>query len=178
MKSLSSNRICWQAAAEVLASAEYQSSVGRLYLAAGAAGLTHLTAAPLTGVELGQGDEAALASAKGHLAEAIAQLDEYFAGQRLGFELMLAPKGTAFQRRVWQALVDIAPGATCSYSQLADEIGNPKAVRAVGCANGANPIAIIVPCHRVIGKSGNLVGYAWGLSMKQALLDLETPAAG
>jgi methylated-DNA-[protein]-cysteine S-methyltransferase len=101
------------------------------------------------------------------------QLDEYFAGKRRQFELRLVPKGTAFQQAVWQALLAIPYGRTCSYSELASVIGRPKAVRAVGTANGANPISIIVPCHRVIGRDGSLTGYAGGLPRKQQLLELE-----
>lgn len=107
------------------------------------------------------------------MAQTKSQLLEYFAGARQVFELPLAPKGTRFQRTVWQALVGLSYGSFTSYGELAIKIDNPKAVRAVGTANGANPIAIIVPCHRVIGKDGKLTGYAWGLAMKQQLLDLE-----
>jgi methylated-DNA-[protein]-cysteine S-methyltransferase len=101
------------------------------------------------------------------------QLDEYFVGKRRQFELRLAPKGTAFQQAVWQALQAIPYGRTCSYSELANVIGRSQAVRAVGTANGANPISIIVPCHRVIGRDGSLTGYAGGLPRKQQLLELE-----
>lgn len=101
------------------------------------------------------------------------QLDEYFAGKRRQFQLQLAPQGTAFQQSVWQALLRIPYGKTCSYSDLASEIERPRAVRAVGTANGANPISIIVPCHRVIGRDGSLTGYAGGLPRKQLLLELE-----
>lgn len=101
------------------------------------------------------------------------QLDEYFAGKRRRFEVRLAPRGTAFQQAVWQALQAIPYGRTCSYSELAGVIGRPHAVRAVGTANGANPISIIVPCHRVIGRNGRLTGYAGGLPRKQQLLELE-----
>ena len=107
------------------------------------------------------------------LDAACKQLDQYFAGQRRQFELRLAPRGTPFQRQVWQALQAIPYGTTCSYSELANRIENPQAVRAVGAANGANPLAIIVPCHRVIGRDGSLTGYAGGLPRKQLLLELE-----
>ncbi|GAK86384.1 methylated-DNA-protein-cysteine methyltransferase [Vibrio ponticus] len=107
------------------------------------------------------------------LYETKTQLDEYFAGIRNQFELPLAAQGTAFQTQVWQALTTIPFGETWSYQQLADAIDNPKAVRAVGLANGKNPISIIVPCHRVIGKSGKLTGYAGGVERKAALLKLE-----
>ncbi|HWD33674.1 MAG TPA: methylated-DNA--[protein]-cysteine S-methyltransferase [Pseudomonas sp.] len=101
------------------------------------------------------------------------QLDEYFAGKREVFEVRLAPLGTAFQQEVWHALQRIPYGTTSSYGDLAEQIGRPRAVRAVGTANGANPIAIIVPCHRVIGSNGTLTGYAGGVERKQMLLELE-----
>ncbi len=101
------------------------------------------------------------------------QLDEYFAKTRRTFELPLAPEGTPFQQRVWRALLAIPFGQTCSYGHIARVIGRPAASRAVGAANGRNPIAIIVPCHRVIGSTGTLTGYGGGLPMKQWLLDHE-----
>jgi len=104
---------------------------------------------------------------------AIAQLGEYFAGRRRGFELALAPRGTEFQRRVWRALADIPFGRTISYGELARRIGKPSASRAVGLANGANPLPIIVPCHRVIGADGSLTGFGGGLPIKRRLLALE-----
>lgn len=104
---------------------------------------------------------------------AITQLREYFAGRRRGFDLPLAPAGTDFQRRVWRALTTIAYGETISYGELARRIGNPRASRAVGLANGANPLPIIVPCHRVIGASGALTGFGGGLPIKRTLLALE-----
>lgn len=102
-----------------------------------------------------------------------AQLDDYFAGERTAFDLPLAPLGTPFQRSVWQALLAIAYGRTASYADVARAIGQPAAVRAVGAANGRNPIAIVVPCHRVIGADGTLTGYAGGIERKRALLALE-----
>lgn len=107
------------------------------------------------------------------LAEAARQLDEYFAGERRSFDLPLVPKGTEFQKKVWNALREIPYGDTCTYGEIAAKIGNPKASRAVGMANNRNPLAIIVPCHRVIGANGSLTGYAGGLDMKKSLLDLE-----
>lgn len=107
------------------------------------------------------------------LAPYLAEFREYFAGERQGFTLPLAAKGTEFQQAVWQALCDIPYGETCSYGEIARRIGRPKAVRAVGAANGRNPLSIIVPCHRVIGQNGSLTGYAGGLAIKQALLKLE-----
>ncbi|EFQ64809.1 MULTISPECIES: methylated-DNA--[protein]-cysteine S-methyltransferase [Pseudomonas] len=107
------------------------------------------------------------------LLEAQRQLNEYFAGTRNRFELELDFAGTDFQKQVWQALLTIPFGETRSYSQIARQIGNPKAVRAVGAANGRNPISIIAPCHRVIGASGTLTGFAGGLEAKQYLLTHE-----
>jgi methylated-DNA-[protein]-cysteine S-methyltransferase len=105
--------------------------------------------------------------------EVSAQLSAYFAGRLRDFSVPVAPGGTPFQSRVWRALQDIPYGETESYGALARRLGDPKAVRAVGLANGANPISIIIPCHRVIGASGSLVGYGGGLPTKRALLDLE-----
>jgi methylated-DNA-[protein]-cysteine S-methyltransferase len=104
------------------------------------------------------------------LREARAQLVAYFAGQLLAFDVPLAPRGTPFQQSVWRQLVQIPYGDTTSYIALARRLGNPNAMRAVGAANGANPIAIIVPCHRVIGHDGQLVGFGGGLPAKRWLL--------
>lgn len=101
------------------------------------------------------------------------QLDEYFAGERKAFDLPLAPKGTAFQQEVWKALQEIPYGETGTYGEIAAAIGNPKAARAVGMANNKNPIGIIIPCHRVVGANGKLVGYAGGMEKKAFLLELE-----
>lgn len=107
------------------------------------------------------------------LAEVIRQLDAYFAGELTEFDVKLAPKGTEFQHRVWAALAEIPYGETRTYGQIAETIGQPKASRAVGAANGQNPISIIVPCHRVIGSTGKLTGFGGGLNSKSALLNLE-----
>ena len=104
------------------------------------------------------------------LREAARQLAEYFAGARRAFDLPLAPEGNPFQRLVWDALLDIPFGRTSSYGELARRIGRPDTARAVGAANGANPIAILVPCHRVIGADGSLTGYGGGLGNKRWLL--------
>jgi methylated-DNA-[protein]-cysteine S-methyltransferase len=101
------------------------------------------------------------------------QLSEYFAGQRRAFDLPVVFEGTPFQNTVWRALQDIPCGTTISYGQLADRLGKPTASRAVGLANGRNPISIIVPCHRVVGSNGSLTGYGGGLERKRYLLDLE-----
>lgn len=106
-------------------------------------------------------------------AEAIRQLTEYFDGKRQSFDLPLDPAGTDFQQEVWQALLEIPYGETRSYGGLAGAIGRPKAVRAVGAANGRNPIPIVIPCHRVIGADGSLTGFGGGLEIKRRLLDLE-----
>jgi methylated-DNA-[protein]-cysteine S-methyltransferase len=103
----------------------------------------------------------------------LVQLDEYFKGERKTFSLKLAPQGTAFQQRVWQQLLAIAYGTTVSYMDIALALGNTKAIRAVGAANGQNPIAIIVPCHRVIGSDGKLTGYGGGVWRKEWLLNHE-----
>jgi methylated-DNA-[protein]-cysteine S-methyltransferase len=107
------------------------------------------------------------------LAFAVAQLDEYFAGRRTAFDMPLAPRGTPFQQRVWQLLREIPYGDTTSYGALARRLGSPEASRAVGLANGRNPIAIIIPCHRVVGSDGSLTGYGGGLDRKRWLLDHE-----
>jgi len=105
--------------------------------------------------------------------EAVAQLDDYFAGELQEFDLELELVGSAFQRRVWAALLTIPYGETRSYGQIAEQIDSPGAARAVGLANGHNPIGIIVPCHRVIGANGSLTGYGGGLERKKHLLDME-----
>ena len=111
---------------------------------------------------------------KASFAEVIRQLGAYFAGELKEFDLPLSPEGTEFQLRVWSSLREIPYGETISYGQLAERIGNPKAVRAVGLANGCNPIPIIIPCHRVIGSDGSLTGFGGGLPNKKKLLALES----
>ena len=103
-------------------------------------------------------------------ADVVAQLTEYFAGTRRQFDLPLAPEGTPFQQRVWSALLDIPYGETISYGALASRIGSKSASRAVGLANGSNPLPIVIPCHRVIGANGKLTGYGGGLAIKECLL--------
>ena len=112
------------------------------------------------------------------LLEAEQELQEYFNGHRRSFSLKLDFSGTEFQKKVWAALLTIPWGETRTYGQIAMQIGNPKAARAVGAANGKNPISIIAPCHRVIGTSGKLTGYAGGLENKTLLLELEKMPAG
>lgn len=138
-------------------------------------GLITLVAGPeaLVGLYLGGAGpehDAATAGASLVLDEVSAQLDEYFWGTREAFEVALAPEGTEFQRRVWAVLQTIPFGATWSYAQVAQRLGQPSAVRAVGAANGKNPISIIIPCHRVIGADGSLTGYGGGLPRKRWLL--------
>ena len=117
--------------------------------------------------------EASLIHDKTKLAHYILELEEYFSSKRKTFDFPLELKGTNFQRAVWKALLKIPYGTTKSYQDIAKEINRPKAVRAVGAANRANPLPIVVPCHRVIGKDGNLTGFRGGLKLKEALLKLE-----
>jgi methylated-DNA-[protein]-cysteine S-methyltransferase len=161
------------------------SPVGLLSLKASENGLTHLQVEDLasthadvaiqslTTLFISHDDDLLTVDAQNYIESTTQQLAEYFAGRRQQFSVTLAPKGTEFQQQVWHALSELPFGGSCSYSDIANTIGRPKAVRAVGAANGANPIAIIVPCHRVIGKGGKLTGYAYGLEMKQWLLNLE-----
>ena len=107
------------------------------------------------------------------IKEAFRQLSEYLIGERKSFDLPLKPRGTVFQQQVWKVLCDIPYEETRSYKQIAEAIGNPKAVRAVGMANNRNPLLIVVPCHRVIGANGKLVGYGAGIEKKEFLLKLE-----
>ncbi len=107
------------------------------------------------------------------IRETIRQIEEYLDGQRTEFRLPLNPKGTAYQKSVWNALLNVNYGETRTYKQIAEAIGNPKSCRAVGMANNKNPIAIIIPCHRIIGSNGELTGYAGGLDIKEKLLTLE-----
>ena len=123
------------------------------------------------------GDPVDIESAESVLRDAAAQLGEYFAGERTDFSLPLAPQGDEFQRKVWALLCEIPYGETRSYGQLARVLGDVNLSQAVGWANGRNPISIIVPCHRVIGADGSLVGYAGGLDRKRFLLALEEPPA-
>ncbi len=110
---------------------------------------------------------------KEKLTDYVEQIQEYLRGQRKAFDIPLDLRGTEFQKAVWQALLEIPYGTTKTYSEIAREIHRPKAVRAVGSAIGANPVPIVVPCHRVIGKDGSLTGFAGGLDMKEQLLKIE-----
>lgn len=111
------------------------------------------------------------------LKEAVLQLQEYFDGKRTHFTFLLHPSGTEFQKKVWQELLNIPFGKTCSYLELSKKLGDVKAIRAVAAANGKNPLWIVVPCHRVIGADGSLTGYAGGLWRKKWLLEHENPSA-
>ena len=144
------------------------SSIGELLLAGDPTGLRHIYFE--SGDFTPPPNWQAVAALPYPVAE---QLDSYFAGHLRSFDLPLHPQGTAFQRKVWAALLEIPYGETISYLELARRIGNPSSVRAVGLANGKNPLPIVVPCHRVIGSNGSLVGYASGLPIKRALLNLE-----
>ncbi len=110
------------------------------------------------------------------LKDAVHQLQEYFEGERKNFTLKLSPEGTDFQKRVWMQLQEISYGKTTSYQQMANQLGDPKVIRAAASANGKNPISIIIPCHRVIGSDGSLTGYAGGLHRKKWLLEFESPS--
>jgi len=150
---------------------DLSSPVGRLRLIA--------SDSALVGIWFEQGRDAA--RHRGSLPEkrspvlerALTQLQEYFAGQRRDFDLPLDPRGTEFQLRVWQRLLKIPYGETTTYGALASELGDARASRAVGLANGSNPIPIVIPCHRVIGADGSLTGFGGGLAIKQQLLELE-----
>ena len=158
---------------ESLSSATMDSPVGRLTLVADAEALVAVLwpSDDDTRVRLDHRDVAI----DGHcvLSSAKKQLDEYFDRTRSNFDIPLAPRGTDFQIKVWAALRTIPYGVTWSYGDLADAIGQPSAARAVGAANGRNPLSIVVPCHRVVGKDGSLTGFAGGVDIKARLLDLE-----
>lgn len=149
---------------------QFDTPIGRMTLAADEHGLRHVLFPDNKYPPARTGDWHRDASA---LREAREQLLDYFAGTRRGFDLVLAPEGTAFQVTVWKTLARIPFGATWSYGELARHIGEPKAVRAVGAANGRNPLPVILPCHRVIGADGRLTGFGGGLPLKKFLLDLE-----
>ena len=156
---------------EDLATTRLNTPIGELRLAASAQGLVAV---------LFPCDEQQLPTSRGsteareHLEQSCAALEEYFAGRRKTFgDLSLAPSGTEFQHQVWRALGRIPFGQTVSYASIASQIGRPKAVRAVGLANGRNPLPLIVPCHRVIGSNGSLTGFGGGLPTKKWLLEFE-----
>ncbi len=150
----------------------HESPLGRIVIAASESAITHLYFTNERNFPGAEMRETAL------LNKAAVQLEQYFAGERHSFTLPLAPEGTAFQQKVWAALQEIPYGQTRSYGQIALAVGNGKAARAVGGANNKNPISIIIPCHRVIGSDGKLVGYGGGLDKKASLLALERQHAG
>lgn len=145
----------------------YKSPVGKLLLAGDADGLQRVQ------FECNIKVDEKWCEDKESFKDVIQQLDEYFAGKRKSFNLSLNPQGTEFQKAVWKRLEQIEFGQTKFYAEIAEEIGNPKAARAIGMANNKNPIPIIIPCHRVIGKNGSLTGFAGGLDVKQQLLNIE-----
>ena len=145
--------------------------MGRMLLAANERGLRSINFAASKRAERPQAD---WREDSAFFSETLRQLRAYFDGELREFDLPLAPQGTEFQMRVWQSLREIPYGETISYGQLARRLGNAKASRAVGLANGSNPIPIIIPCHRVIGSDGSLVGYGGGLENKKILLALES----
>nr|ADI87849.1 hypothetical protein AKSOIL_0341 [uncultured bacterium Ak20-3] len=153
----------WMTSRNMLYSQSYLSPVGNLNLYASSNSLKKIEFSSATVED----------KSNAVLEKAVQQLDEYFSGQRTQFDLELDPEGTAFQKSVWTNLISIPYGSTCSYQDLANAIENPKASRAVGNANNRNPLPIVIPCHRVIGKDKSLVGYAGGLPLKQWLLDHE-----
>jgi methylated-DNA-[protein]-cysteine S-methyltransferase len=157
----------------------YNTKIGRIFIAEDGLGITELSIFPEQ-----EGNAMSGANQEQHsldyemietelLMEAAKQLSQYLEGTRKEFTVELSPKGTQFQCKVWEALRAIPYGETRSYKQIAEVVGNPKASRAVGMANHYNPIMCIIPCHRVIGANGKLVGYAGGLNIKEALLNLE-----
>lgn len=155
---------------ETLSCTRTSSPVGPLFLAASAQGLVRLEFEARM-QKLGSGTT--LQESKSALAPYLRELDEYFAGERREFDFALDLRGTDFQRACWNALLEIPYGETRSYRDIAQAIGHPHAFRAVGMSNNRNPVAIVVPCHRVIASSGSLCGYGGGLDIKRKLLDLE-----
>ena len=149
----------------------FESPVGSLLLAGSKAGLTLVS---FSGGKRAGNVDSEWCEDNSVFTEVVDQLKSYFAGERKAFDLPLVLEGTEFQKKVWTSLVAIPYGETISYKTLAERVGSPKAVRAVGAANGANPIPIIIPCHRVIGNDGSLTGFGGGLPLKKKLLELES----
>jgi methylated-DNA-[protein]-cysteine S-methyltransferase len=145
----------------------YETIIGTLAISDDGTGITNIDLVSEKAVKLEESKETPL------LKMAAAQLQEYFEGKRKVFDLPLNPRGTEFQKKVWDALKTIPYGERWSYKQVAESIGKPTAARAVGMANNKNPLMIVVPCHRVVGANGDLVGYAGGLHIKEMLLKLE-----
>lgn len=143
----------------------YQSPIGSIKIVANATAVTELSFVETDGESK---DSSPI------LEQTINELEEYFNGKRKAFTVKLSPQGSQFQQRVWKALQSIPFGKTVSYQDIANQLGDPKATRAVGHANGSNPIALLLPCHRVIGSDGKLTGYAFGVQRKKWLLDHES----
>jgi len=164
--------------AETFYLSDYESPIGPYVLVSSQKGVVLLESADRAGEQIAGWERQGIQirEGEGHNDQAIRELDAYFAGKLRQFGVPLDLRGTDFQRRVWEALQRIPYGEHSTYGKIAAAVGNPKACRAVGRANGSNPVAIIVPCHRVIGTNGKLVGYAGGLDKKKALLDLEASA--
>ena len=152
---------------------QLDSPIGRLRLVATDQGLSHLLFDQQVGEDLESDGDAVEADDHPVLAAATAQLAEYFAGRRQEFDIPLDLTGTEFQRAAWSALASVPFGETRSYRQQAEAIGRPKAVRAIGAANGKNPVPIVLPCHRIVGSDGSLTGYGGGLPIKEYLLNHE-----
>lgn len=167
------------AISEVFLLTRYHSPLGAYIVVSSRQGVTCVAPAEESGARLDRWQRAGIVVREGeseHNLRLALELDEYFAGRLRRFQTPLDLRGTKFQRRVWELLLEIPYGETRTYRQLAQALGQPDAARAIGHANATNPIAIVVPCHRVIGSSGSLTGYAGGLHRKQALLDLESAA--
>lgn len=159
----------------IIYTTDYRSPLGRLVLEGDGRALTRLR---LPNERAVTGDDAQRIRDRQPFTDIIAQLDEYFAGARRKFDLPLAPRGTPFQLKVWRELRKIPYGRTITYAVLARRAGNAAACRAVGAANGRNPLPIIVPCHRVIGSDGSLTGFGGGIEAKRKLLRLEGADVG
>lgn len=145
----------------------YNTKIGKIAIVENGEGITNIYPAEMLEIDKIEEKETEI------IKETAKQLNEYLEGKRKEFTIPLAPEGTDFQRRVWNELIKVPFGITVSYKDIAERIGNPKASRAVGMANNRNPILIIVPCHRVVGSNGSLVGYACGLEVKKELLKIE-----
>ena len=152
---------------------QLDSPIGRLRLVATDQGLSHLLFDQQVGEDMDSDGDPAETDNHPVLAAATAQLAEYFAGRRQEFDIPLDLSGTEFQRAAWSALANVPFGETRSYRQQAEAIGRPKAVRAIGAANGKNPVPIVLPCHRIVGSDGSLTGYGGGLPIKEYLLNHE-----
>jgi methylated-DNA-[protein]-cysteine S-methyltransferase len=163
----SSNHYCM----EILYSDGFETPLGPLHIIASEHGISHIQFSS-------EYQPTALVATNAFIEQCIHELREYFAGKRIEFTIPFAPSGTPFEEKVWKMLTSIPYGSTCSYFDIAHRMNNPKAIRAVGRANGANPIAIVIPCHRVVGADGSLTGYSGELWRKRWLLDHEARVSG